>query len=163
MARRRPTDAAALVVPGASLDHKTPAAAIASSSSRGSAATSTAVSSSVRTLAMMWVYKIGDGPATFHELPNDSRAHSRTNLKPIRMCLRPPGRVWRAAGRQTPQPLSSQEPPLTMALSPPTGVAVHSKTCPAPSSMPKGLAPLEKVPTGRVSKGPLSWLFKRSA
>ena len=38
----------------------------------------------------------------------------------------------------------------------PAEVLVHSNTCPAASSRPKGLAPLGKLPTGNVSNGPLS-------
>ena len=39
---------------------------------------------------------------------------SATSLNPIKMCLSDSGRGCRAAGRHTPQPLSSQDPPLTM-------------------------------------------------
>ncbi len=39
---------------------------------------------------------------------------SATSLNPIKMCLSDSGRECRAAGRHTPQPLSSQDPPLTM-------------------------------------------------
>ena len=39
-------------------------------------------------------------------------------------------------GRQTPQPLSSQEPPRTSKRPLPRSLAVHSKTLPAPSSRP---------------------------
>ncbi len=39
---------------------------------------------------------------------------SATSLNPMRMCLSDSGRGCRAAGRHTPQPLSSQDPPLTM-------------------------------------------------
>ena len=59
----------------------------------------------------------------------------------MRMCLRCSGRVWRAAGRQMPQPLSSHEPPPLTTVRPSLVSAVHSKTLPAGSSIPKGLAP----------------------
>ena len=39
---------------------------------------------------------------------------SATSLNPMRMCLSDSGRECRAAGRHTPQPLSSHDPPLTM-------------------------------------------------
>ena len=45
---------------------------------------------------------------------HSAAAASTTSRNPIKMCLSVAGRECRAAGRQTPQPLSSQEPPLTM-------------------------------------------------
>ncbi len=39
---------------------------------------------------------------------------SATSRNPISICFNSDGRECRAAARQTPQPLSSQEPPLTM-------------------------------------------------
>ena len=54
------------------------------------------------------------------------RTHSQTSRKPMMMCLSSMGRPCRAAGRQTPHPRSSQEPPLTIARPGPASVAVHS-------------------------------------
>lgn len=60
--------------------------------------------------------------------PIDAPQPAFTSLKPIKMCFKSAGRPWRAAGRQTPQPLSSQLPPLTKNLVSPLAlpVAVHS-------------------------------------
>ncbi len=49
-------------------------------------------------------------PVAAQSLP----AASTTSRKPIRTCLSPSDRECRAAGRHTPHPLSSHEPPLTM-------------------------------------------------
>lgn len=68
----------------------------------------------------VWVLDLPEG------YPSGTLAGSSTSRNPIRTCLIPAGRPWRAAGRQTPQPLSSQEPPLTMKRPSPAAVAVHS-------------------------------------
>ena len=55
----------------------------------------------------------GGAPPPLFSDPPHSPIGSRTRRKPTMMCFWPSGRACHAAGRQTPQPLSSHEPPLT--------------------------------------------------
>jgi len=55
-----------------------------------------------------------------------------------------------AAGRHTPQPLSSHAPPLTIPWLAPRLSAVHSNTWPAASSMPNGLPRRQRFPQQRL-------------
>ena len=63
------------------------------------------------------------------------------------------------AGRQMPHPLPSHDPPFTINRPLSDMADVHSKTCPAESRRPNGLAPAGYNSTGTVSNGPLSALF----
>lgn len=60
-----------------------------------------------------------DDPVKPCALVTSALFHLANEAKAMRMCLRLRGRVCRAAGRQTPQPFSSHEPPpLTTGRSP---------------------------------------------
>ena len=105
----------------------------------------------------------GEAPAPPVQGPLSGSSPSITGRKPTRMCFSPAGRLWRAAGRQTPQPLSSQDPPLTRKR--PGRPRSRSTRRPGRRRPAGRMArrPRETGPRAACRTAPPSWLLRRPA